>query len=218
MEEEEESDKRQCFQLLMRMLSSRRNGDTNAYANNPELFNKDYNCISQFNEKTANGFTPLLVVLQQQNIKWTKYLLEHGADPNISQGNDDYENNNTTPLILASIIEDPSFIELLIRHGARINDMDKDGTTALDSAIKENFDNDTNPWGLNLTKVIKFLKEHGAKTSDELKTSGGKNKKSAKRRKNKKSAKRRKNKKSAKRRKNKKSAKRRKNKKSAKRR
>jgi ankyrin repeat protein len=107
------------------------------------------------------GTTPFFMASATADVALMKLLIEIGADPLIKNADD------CTPLIAACGIhvgsdqvtevagEEPEVleaVELLLRRGANINDVDANGETAMHAAALK-----------NLPKVIQFLAEHGAK-------------------------------------------------------
>lgn len=88
--------------------------------------------IENFIWYLKEGITPLeIVIVYVRNADLIKYLLENGANPNLS------DNNGFTPLMLAAIYNDNDTTEiadLLIQKGATINTrnyLDDPGYTAL---------------------------------------------------------------------------------------
>jgi ankyrin repeat protein len=82
-------------------------------------------------DKTADGATALLVALHYKNKEAVELLLRAGADVNA------YNKQSFTPLMVAA---EHSFdiIPLLLEKGARLEDKDVDGATALLVAISNN--------------------------------------------------------------------------------
>eukprot|EP01156_Anaeramoeba_ignava_P006743 Anaeramoba_ignava/a349445_52.p1 GENE.a349445_52~~a349445_52.p1 ORF type:complete len:837 (-),score=235.86 a349445_52:55-2565(-) len=72
------------------------------------------------NKKSTVGFTPLHILCKNmKNIDCIKFLLEHGADPNVQCD----ESKNRTPLHYICGIREPNkeLISLLLKHGADPN-------------------------------------------------------------------------------------------------
>jgi ankyrin repeat protein len=107
------------------------------------------------------GTTPFFMASATADVPLMKLLVELGADPLIKNAED------CTPLIAACGIhvgsdqatevagEEPEVleaVELLLRLGANINDIDANGETAMHAAALK-----------NLPKVIQFLADHGSK-------------------------------------------------------
>jgi len=63
-----------------------------------------------------------------------KYLIEHGADVNISSNN-----HIITPLIKASEYGEMEVVEYLLQHGADVNAKDDEGNSSLKYAKEKNF-------------------------------------------------------------------------------
>lgn len=87
------------------------------------------------NQKIAHGikpFTPLYAACTKANTYYIKRFLELGADPNIVASGSGY-----TPLIVLANIREAGRkeMELLIEAGARLNDVDDGGRTALFYAV-----------------------------------------------------------------------------------
>jgi ankyrin repeat protein len=110
---------------------------------------------------TTKGATPFLMASATADVPYMKLLLELGADPAIPNADE------CTPLIVACGIgvgsdaanevagEEPEVLEaakLLLKLGADINAVDKNGETAMHGAALK-----------NLPKVVQFLADNGAK-------------------------------------------------------
>eukprot|EP00526_Cylindrotheca_closterium_P003225 CAMPEP_0113647790 /NCGR_PEP_ID=MMETSP0017_2-20120614/25322_1 /TAXON_ID=2856 /ORGANISM="Cylindrotheca closterium" /LENGTH=1578 /DNA_ID=CAMNT_0000559917 /DNA_START=812 /DNA_END=5548 /DNA_ORIENTATION=+ /assembly_acc=CAM_ASM_000147 len=105
--------------------------------------NKD-TFINLKNDSTQDGKTMLLCTILYQRLDVAKLLLEHGADPNISDKDGD------TPLIDASMYGNTNIVELLLEKGADPNVCIKNGDTALYIASNKGH-----------TEVVKLLLEKG---------------------------------------------------------
>jgi ankyrin repeat protein len=88
------------------------------------------------------GDTPLLIAIEQQReFKVVQLLLLHGADANLQKGGDN--NGYYTPLWLASNLNRPHVVELLLDHGANVDDCvlsaryENGGSTALLRAVEK---------------------------------------------------------------------------------
>ena len=155
---------------------------------------------AKIDAKTFDGSTPLLNALVNGHNRFAKLLIKKGADVRgiplfhaesseiikilIDKGADlnDAPENGITALGNAVIREDKESAELLISSGANVNSLDREGNTPLDTAIsgmewlkedEEIFDaNDIAASRVTLTEIIKLLRKHGAKTSEELKAEG----------------------------------------------
>jgi ankyrin repeat protein len=82
-----------------------------------------------YNQRTANGVSPLHYAVREHYSGWTEYLLDNGADPNIKDTSGD------TPLIESARIGDLDSMRKLIRAGAGANVQDAMGNTAMHIAI-----------------------------------------------------------------------------------
>ena len=108
-----------------------------------DKFNVDVNI------KDGDDDTALIWVSICGNSDIVKWLLEHGADVDIQN-----KDGNTT-LHYASSHTNYDIVKLLLEHGADPNIKNKDGNTALDRA--------------KTREMKELLKQHGAKTREELK-------------------------------------------------
>lgn len=80
------------------------------------------------NSKNPKGITPLHIAVEERGLEMAKFLLAHGADPNLG------DSTGRTPLHWAASQnwrETPLIVESLIAKGARINIFSKDGLTPL---------------------------------------------------------------------------------------
>jgi ankyrin repeat protein len=111
----------------------------------------------------ADGDTPLIIAVRNDNEKIVSCLLENKAKPNIGNGKGEFpiiyainnnnksilkllldynadvnitDNQSHTPLMFASI-KDVDFIDLILRAGAKVNFQDRFGMTALMHACRE---------------------------------------------------------------------------------
>ena len=77
-----------------------------------------------------NGETALGVALTRRDVDWTAYLLNAGADPNlVTMG-------GNPPIVVAARVGFTDAIGWLIGKGARIDDSNKAGETALIAAVQ----------------------------------------------------------------------------------
>lgn len=97
------------------------------------------------NTRGKGGSFPLLDAASSGDIGWANELLDHGADVNMAR-----LDNGCTPLT-ATICEDGTVVETLLRRGARADAPDPWGQTALTGAIAHN----------NVT-AARLLLTHGA--------------------------------------------------------
>lgn len=115
--------------------------------NNFDLVNKFIQSGCNINvSDNESGITPIHSAVINNNYKIAKLLLEHGADPNIDNGNCDFP--------IHSAVSDSNYdmIELLLKHGADINSPDIYSDSALDQVVIDKQDE----------KMIKYLLDHGA--------------------------------------------------------
>ena len=85
----------------------------------------DNNPPSIVNGRDEAGNTALIIVINRQDVDWTGFLIDRGADVNLAGKNGD------TPLIACARA---SFIEplgWLLQHGAKIDATNRSGETAL---------------------------------------------------------------------------------------
>lgn len=134
------------------------------YAENP----------GRINETLPDNVTPLTRALACRNIKLTRWLLAHGADPNLIPSG-----TSSTPLTLIAYKrhikkKDIKFIRLLLRHKANINARNSCQETALmvaaqntasanfivflsnqgaDPTLKNSLKNDTFYLGININQL-----------------------------------------------------------------
>lgn len=105
------------------------------------IFTGDLKCVIGYKKMgfNLNNYPstkePLLFTsMRADNYKITNYLLENGANPNITIS------NNMTPLMLAVVKNDMYLVKLLIRNRADPNKTTDDGVLALDLARYNKFD------------------------------------------------------------------------------
>ena len=72
-----------------------------------------------------------MTACQNKDYEMVKYLIENGADPNITA------ENSGTPLINA--FPDLELVKYLVKHGADINQPDRYGTTPIIIACKNGY-------------------------------------------------------------------------------
>jgi ankyrin repeat protein len=108
-----------------------------------EDYGLDVNEKVLLNGKTGKCAPLYLVNYEYQDVPFSKYLLEKGADPNIAYG-------DTTIL---SQIDKFELIKLLVEYGADINLQDSSGNSAIDYAVD--------------FRTIKFYIQNGAKISQK---------------------------------------------------
>jgi ankyrin repeat protein len=77
------------------------------------------------------GDTPLLEAISHSKWDVVSILLDHGADPNATEGSE------SAPLVFAASEGNADAVSRLLAHGARINEKDGSGDTALIAASQE---------------------------------------------------------------------------------
>jgi len=83
------------------------------------------------NARDLNGMTALIAAIQNRDDQWAGYLLQQGADPNLSLG------DGETPLMAASRVGMQDAVQWLIGMNARIDDTNRRGETALIVAVQQ---------------------------------------------------------------------------------
>ena len=118
---------------------------------NVDIFLALQNAGADVNIPNSNGRTPLIALVESnmdsENIIKTQ-ILENGG--NIDQA----DNNGTTPLFLAVLVNDIDLVRLLLEYGANIDKARVSGTTPLLQAVHNN----------NID-MVRFLLENGANKS-----------------------------------------------------
>ena len=64
--------------------------------------------------------------LEKGKIDLVKYLVEHGADVNLSN-----DHHSTTPLTIACLNRNKEIVEYLLEHGADVHAKENDGDSSL---------------------------------------------------------------------------------------
>lgn len=77
----------------------------------------------------SSGETGLHIVVARRDITWTRYLLQQGANPNIS------DNQGRTPLIVAAQVGFIEGVSALVAGGAQIDVANRTGETPLIAAV-----------------------------------------------------------------------------------
>ncbi len=109
------------------------------------------------NQYAVDGFTALGLSCFFNQKEIAHFLLEEGADPNISSNND----FKVAPLHSAAAISQIGIVNILLQHGANINAKQSSGVTALHSAAHN-----------GAVEIVKLLLQNGA--DKEAKTKDGK--------------------------------------------
>ena len=91
--------------------------------------------MSNLDAKTHRGETSLHIAINYQYNEIAAHLLEHGADPNIPDDESDF-----TPVHYAVGWNNVKILDVLIKHGARVDAQDIYGNTPLIYCVKENHD------------------------------------------------------------------------------
>lgn len=76
------------------------------------------------------------------------------------------ESKGDTPLHDAAMFGEIATVEVLVAHKAEVNAVTKAGLTPLDYAMRVGITDDIKA---GKAKIVPFLREHGAKTGQELK-------------------------------------------------
>jgi len=94
-----------------------------------------------------DGLSAIDIAIKFKREDVVNFCVEKGMDINATS-----RKSGITPILLASCFNNVSMVELLLKHGAKINAQDSNGMSAKDYAKK-----------LGQKKMIAFLDEHGAK-------------------------------------------------------
>jgi len=114
---------------------------------------------ADINFKDDNGYFPLLSAVMKNNYEITKFLIDSGANLNITSGKHSGKSgvyDYGTALIFAVKDENYEIVKLLIDSGADVNIQNEDGKTALMIAAENGND-----------KIIKLLIDAGADVNIE---------------------------------------------------
>jgi ankyrin repeat protein len=136
------------------------------------------NVLSNLDAKTLKGETALHIAINYQYNDIATHLLEHKADPNITDDESDF-----TPVHYAVGWNNYRILESLIKHGAQIDSQDIYGNTPLIYCVKEHHDRcfniimkqnpDLNVWNIDGKNVLhevldSYDEEHSKKYVDSL--------------------------------------------------
>jgi ankyrin repeat protein len=77
----------------------------------------------------TSGETALHIVTQRRDLAWIRFLIQHGANPNVE------DKKGVTPLTIASNLGFAEGVEALLDAGARIDEPNAAGETPLISAV-----------------------------------------------------------------------------------
>ena len=131
------------------------------------------------NVQNEYGNTPLLYSTHLKQTNAVKYLLHHGANPNIQN------NEGFTPLFISFLVlydeignviykPDPFIIKFLLDAGADPNLVTKNRLTILEE-IKNKVDNDANIPS-NIKEILEQIENQNTETSSNTEKTGGRNK------------------------------------------
>src|SRR5204863_9005566 len=81
-------------------------------------------------EKSKEGIAALFYAIEKGNLVYAQKVLSMNFDPNL------VAENGYTPLMYAAARGDAKMCELLLRNGASVTLMSKDGDTAMELALK----------------------------------------------------------------------------------
>jgi ankyrin repeat protein len=93
-----------------------------------EFLNKPGSTLVNTSDLTT-GETALHIVVRRRDATWTRFLLEHGANPNRP------DKHGVTPLAIAASLGFVDGVEALIKRGASIDVPDEAGETPLIAAV-----------------------------------------------------------------------------------
>ena len=107
-------------------------------------------------------YTPLQLAVKLGNRDMAALLLDHHADPNLLRQPTIPGLNevSTTPLQAAVLRRDPELVKLLLARGARVDQLNEQGDTAL--AFAEELSQEQGHKGRVAEEIAKRLREHGA--------------------------------------------------------
>lgn len=95
-----------------------------------EMLNKPGTQVINTRDITT-GDTGLHLMVREGNALWVRFLLQRGANPNIRN------NAGSTPLQLATTLNQVEVVEALIKNGAQVNVADQTGETPLMAAVHQ---------------------------------------------------------------------------------
>jgi ankyrin repeat protein len=112
--------------------------------------------INQISSIPLKENNPVRLAMSMQQEDIAEYLAEHGADANYT---DSY---GTTQLMYYASNTRIPMCELLLKQGAKVDQTDKDGLTALDYALRAGVKFSTDQ---EVNRLLNLLFEHGAKVN-----------------------------------------------------
>jgi len=116
-------------QMVKLLLEHHADPNARAYAN---LFRRQVTAEPRVQARPAGGFTPLLYAARQGCIDCAKYLVEGGADVNLT------DPEGVSPLLLATLNFHFDISAFLVQHGADVNKWDLWGRSPIYEAVDMN--------------------------------------------------------------------------------
>ncbi len=114
------------------------------------------------NARTKSGNTALMFAARG-DLGSTRALLDAGADPNVA-----IPDWGGTPLIIASTMGQAAVVEALLNKGAKIQQVDNNGFTALHSAVRDSDYGAERDQRARAVATVKVLLGHGADPNAKL--------------------------------------------------
>ena len=106
-------------------LNAVKDGDANKAV---ELANQPGSRVASY--RGYSGDTALHIVTRKRELNWVGFLLNKGADPNIG------DLKGETPLMIASSIGFEEAAAAMVRRGAKVDQVNRQGETALTRAVQ----------------------------------------------------------------------------------
>ena len=107
-------------------ISAVKDGDANKAV---ELANQPGSRVASY--RGYNGDTALHIVTRKRELDWVGFLMNKGADPNIGDSKGD------TPLMIAAGIGFEEAAAQMLRRGAKVDLVNRQGETALSRAVQQ---------------------------------------------------------------------------------
>ena len=114
-------------------------------------------------EKSAEGIKALFYAIEKSNLVYAQKILSMNFDPNL------IADNGYSPLMYAAARGDAKMCDLLIRNGADVRLMSKDGDTAIELALKSGSGEVAD--ALRKARAEQLAREVAAKREKERKSS-----------------------------------------------